>query len=107
MLRARSLLKLSFVTLMVGAGLGSAGCGGVWYTARINTVEGKVEQAKEVGAEQYAPYEYYSAKERVLKAREEASRADYGDAVDLLDEAETFAEKAIQQARAVRKGAGR
>jgi len=100
--------KLLCTPLLAGwLALGSAGCGGVWYPARINTVEGKVEQAKEVGAEQYAPYEYYSAKERVLKAREEASRADYGDAIDLLEEAESFAEKAIAQARAVRKGAGR
>lgn len=85
----------------------AVGCGGVWYTARINGVEGKVEQAKEIGAESTAPYEYYSAKERVLKAREEASHADYQDAVNLLDEAEEFADKAIQQASAVRKGAGR
>ncbi len=76
------------------------------YTARINSVEGKVEHAKEVQAEQYAPYFYYSAKERVLKAREEAARADYGDALDLLDEAENDALKAIEQAEAVRKGAG-
>lgn len=110
MLRFQKLLCAPLLAgwLAVGSlGAGSVGCGGVWYTARINAVEGKVEQAKEVGAEQYAPYEYYSAKERVLKAREEASRADYGDAIDLLEEAESFAEKAIAQARAVRKGAGR
>ena len=50
------------------------GCGGVWYTARINSVEGKVEQAKELGAETTAPYQYYSARERVEKAKEEALR---------------------------------
>jgi hypothetical protein len=84
----------------------ASGCGGVAYTARINSVEGKVEHAKEVQAEAYAPYYYYSAKERVMKAREEASRADYSDALDLLDEAEEDADKAITQAEAVRKGAG-
>jgi hypothetical protein len=103
LLRA-SVLRWAFVAF---AAVPSVGCGGVWYTARINSVEGKVEQAKEVGAEQSSPYEYYSAKERVLKAREEAARADYSDAIDLLDEAEEFADKAIQQAAAVRKGAGR
>jgi hypothetical protein len=85
----------------------TVGCGGVWYTARINTVESKVEQAKEVGAEASAPYEYHSAKERVEKAKEEAARADYSDAIQLLDEAEGFADRAIKQANAVRKGAGR
>lgn len=89
------------------ASLGSTGCGGVWYTARINSVESKVEEAKEVGAETASPYEYYSARERVEKAKEEASKASYSDAINLLDEAEEYADKAIQQAAAVRKGAGR
>ena len=89
------------------AALSSVGCGGVWYSARANTVAGKVEQAKEVGAESNSPYEYFSAKERLNKAMEEASRANYSDAIDLLDESEEYADKAIQQATAVRKGAGR
>ena len=84
-----------------------AGCGGVAYSVRINSVEAKVEKAKELGAEANSPYEFYSAKERVDKAREEAARADYGDALDLIDEAETFADQAINQSSAVRKGAGR
>lgn len=84
-----------------------AGCGGVAYSVRINSVEAKVEKAKELGAEANSPYEYYSAKERVDKAREEAARAEYGDALDLIDEAETFVDKAINQSSAVRKGAGR
>jgi hypothetical protein len=99
----RLLGSLAFALLV----LETAGCGGVWYSARANTVAGKVEQAKEVGAETSSPYEYYSAKERMTKAMEEASRADYSDAINLLDEAEEFADKAIQQATAVRKGAGR
>jgi hypothetical protein len=93
--------------LFVFAAATSAGCGGVAYSVRINSVEAKVEKAKELGAEENAPYEYYSAKERVEKAREEAARADYGDALDLIDEAETFADHAIKQSSAVRKGAGR
>ncbi len=103
-------MRLSLRTLgfcCVALALGSAGCGGVWYSARVNTVAGKVEQAKEVGAESASPYEYYSAKERLQKAMEEASKADYGDAVELLDEAEEYADKAVQQSTAVRKGAGR
>jgi hypothetical protein len=84
-----------------------SGCGGVLYTAKVNGVEAKVERAKEMGAEGLSPYEYYSARERVQKAKEEASRADYQDAVDLLDEAEKFVDQALAQAGAVRRGAGR
>jgi len=43
----------------------------------------------------------------VEKASQEAARADYDDALDLLDEAEADADQAVQQAEAVRKGAGR
>jgi hypothetical protein len=93
---------LSIAALSLGSG-----CGGVAYSVRINSVEAKVEKAKELGAEQSAPYQFYSAKERVDKAREEAGRADYGDSLDLLDEAEKYADEAINQASAVRKGAGR
>ena len=108
MLRASrlTLSALSATAVIALSGGASLGCGGVMYTARINSVEGKVEAAKEVQAEQFAPYYYYSAKERVQKAKEEAARADYGDALDLLDEAENDALKAIEQAEAVRKGAG-
>jgi hypothetical protein len=100
MLRAHTLAVVAVVTC-------SAGCGGIAYTARANSVAGKVEAAKEVQAEQYAPYYYYAAKERVEKASQEAARADYDDALDLLDEAEADADQAVQQAEAVRKGAGR
>ncbi len=104
MIDARSFLRW---IVICGVALSVAGCGGVLYTAKVNGVEAKVENAKELGAETSAPYEYYSARERVQKAKEEASRADYQDAIDLLDEAETFADKAVTQAGAVRRGAGR
>ncbi len=96
--------RLIACVLLVGT---QAGCGGVLYSARVGAVESRIEAAKEVGAESTAPYEYYSAKERWTKATEEAGRADYGDALDLLDEAEKFANDAVNHAGAVRKGAGR
>jgi hypothetical protein len=95
------------LTLVLGLSTSGLGCGGVLYSARANSVSSKIESAKEMNAETLSPYEYYSAKEHAEKAAEEASRADYGDALELLDEAEAFADKAIQQAGAVRKGAGR
>ena len=101
------ILEASVLVVSLSMLASGVGCGGVIYSARANSVGAKVETAKEMGAETLAPYQYYSARERAEKAAEEASRADYGDALDLLDEAETFADKAIEQAGAVKKGAGR
>lgn len=83
------------------------GCGGVVYAAQAGGAAAKLEQAKEVGAEQRAPYEYYFAREHMLKAQEEASQGDYGDAVDLAEIAEEYADKAIRLAREAHRGAGR
>jgi len=90
--------------LMLGA---LSGCGGVFYSASSLSAESKLEQAQALGAEKYAPYEYYYAKEHLTKAKEEASAADYGDAIDLADEAEKYAEKAIDLSKNAHKGAGR
>lgn len=106
MLRASAVAVVAVVSLAALC-MSTEGCGGIAYTARANSVAGRVEAAREVQAEQYAPYYYYSATERVKKAQEEAARADYDDALDLLDEAEADADQAVQQAEAVRKGAGR
>jgi hypothetical protein len=105
--RSRILKASVFVVSLSMCASSALGCGGVIYSARANSVAAKVESAKEMGAETLAPYQYYSAREHAEKAAEEASRADYGDALDLLDEAEAFADKAIEQAGAVKKGAGR
>ena len=106
-MRTSLIRMISCVVALAGATSVVGGCGGVLYSAKINGVEAKVERAKEMGAESTAPYEYYSARERVQKAKEEASRADYQDAVDLLDEAEKFVDQALTQAGAVARGAAR
>lgn len=85
----------------------STGCGGTLYAVSASSASSKVEEAKAVGAEQLAPYEYYLAVEHLKKASEEASQADYGDAEELASEAEKFADKAIRLARDAHKGAGR
>jgi hypothetical protein len=58
-------------------------------------------------AEKYAPYEYFYAKEHLDKASEEARTADYGDAINLADVADEYADKAIELARGAHEGAGR
>ncbi len=85
----------------------TGGCGGVLYAAQAGGAAAKLEQAKEVGAEERAPYEYYVAQEHMTKAQEEASQGDYGDASDLAEIAEEYADKAIRLAREAHRGAGR
>lgn len=98
-LLARSLTLLIALTLV--------GCGNAIYAIEANSAASKLEEAHELGAEQYATYEYYMAKEHLEKARTEAAEADYGDAIDLSSDAEKYADKAITLARAAHRGAGR
>jgi hypothetical protein len=83
------------------------GCGNTWYAVRANAASGKLEQARELGAEQSAPYEYFYAKEHLQKAQTEAAEADYSDAVDLAGASEEYADKAIRRAQEARSGAAR
>ena len=89
------------------AGVAAAGCGNTIYAVQVNAASNKVEEAHELGAEQYAPYEYYYAKEHLEKAQTEAAEADYSDAVDLAEASEEYADKAIRLAREAHRGAGR
>jgi Domain of unknown function (DUF4398) len=88
-------------SLIVGA-LGAAwagvlsGCGGVQYTIEVNSAASRVEEARALGADQLAPYEYYFAKEHLQQAQIEASEASYSDAVNLAEEAEDHANTAIE-----------
>ena len=83
------------------------GCGNALYAVQANAASGKLEEARELGAEQSAPYEYFYAKEHLHKAQTEAAEADYSDAVDLAETSEEYADKAIQRAREARSGAVR
>jgi hypothetical protein len=87
--------------------LGTVGCGNTLYAIQVNSASGKLAEARELGAEKYAPYEYYFASEHLDKAQHEASEADYSDAINLAEVAEEYADKAIQLARDAHRGAGR
>ena len=78
------------------AGLPCSGCGGVNYAIAVNAASSRVEEARAVGAEQLAPYEYYYAREHLEQAQIEASEASYSDAVNLAEEAEDHANTAIE-----------
>lgn len=85
----------------------STGCGGTIYAITATSASSKLETAAALGAERYAPYEYYLAREHLNKAAEEAAAADYGDAIDFADVAAENADKAITLARDAHQGAGR
>ena len=86
---------------------GTTGCGGFFYAITASSASSKLKEAHALGAEKYAPYEYYYAYEHLWKAMEEASSADYGDAIDFADEANTFAAKAITLSKQAHEGSGR
>lgn len=87
--------------------LQTTGCGNTIYAFKAGAAANRVSEAKEIGAEQLAPFEYYYAKEHLEKAMEEASQADYSDAINFADESEEYAEKAIKLSKEAHRGAGR
>jgi hypothetical protein len=88
----------SLVLGAVGAGCVAVmtACGGAQYTVEVNSAASRVEEAKALGADQLAPYEYYYAKEHLQQAQVEAAEASYSDATNLAEEAEAHAQTAIE-----------
>jgi hypothetical protein len=99
------------VSLLAGAILASsfvlAGCGNAVFAIRASAASRNLAQAREMGAETLAPYEFYYAEEHLKKAQMEASEADYGDARLLARESNEYSLKAIRIAREAHRGAGR
>ena len=93
----RTLLAAAAVALLL------SGCGGVHYAIAVNSASSRVEEARAVGAEQLAPYEYYYAKEHLEQAQVEAAEASYSDAANLAETAEEYASKAIELAQSARR----
>ena len=86
--------------------MASSGCGLV-YAVKASGASSSLEEAKTLGAEELAEYEYFYAKEMLQKASEEAAEASYGDAIKFADVADEYAEKAIELSRDAHRGAGR
>lgn len=82
------------------------GCGGVYYAVSVNAAQARVEQAREMGAEAAAPYEYYYAREHLHEAQVHAAQASYGDAATYAETAETYAQKAIDLIQSAKRGEG-
>jgi hypothetical protein len=80
------------------------GCGGVYYAVSVNAAQARLEQAREMGAESSAPYEYYYAREHLREAQVHATEASYGDAAAFAETAETYAQKAIDLIQTAKRG---
>ena len=93
---------LIFVVLAGLAGA-VAGCGSVYYTVSVNAATSRLEQARQMGAEAQAPYEYYFAREHLRQAQVEAAEASYSDAASYAETAELYAQKAIDTVNAAKR----
>jgi hypothetical protein len=89
--------------LLVLCALAVSGCGGVHYAIAVNSAASRLEEARAVGAEQLAPYEYYYAQEHLEQAQVEAAEASYSDAANLAETAEEYARKAVELAQSARR----
>ena len=81
-------------------------CGPTHFSIHSVSASRHVEQARHMGAETLAPYEFRMAVSHLDKAREEAGKAEYHDAVKLARIANEQAQKAVVVARE-RKGSQR
>jgi hypothetical protein len=91
----------------VAVALMVAGCGHGLFAIQARSAESKLAEARALQAPDLAPYEYYYAEVHLEQARQEAAEADYGDAIELAETSEEYAEKAIELSRKARQGAGR
>lgn len=82
-----------------------AGCGHAVFAMEIRSASMRLAEAREVGAPELAPYEYYYAEAHLEKAKQEAAEADYGDAIELASTSTEYAEKAIELSETAREGA--
>lgn len=101
-----SVSRLTWLVLSVCA-LNLTGCGAAAYSYHVVRAARSVEQAKQVGAEQLAPYEMTLAQAYLGKAREESAEASYQDAVHYAKLSRSIADRATERSRVNSKGRGR
>lgn len=75
------------------------GCGGVYYGLEATGASSRIEEARTLGAESLAPYEYYYAKAHMEQAQVEASQGHYSDAALYAETAGDYAAEAIDICR--------
>jgi hypothetical protein len=97
----RALLFAALLLLLSAAP--ALGCGGVYYSVSMNAASLRLEQARAMGAESQAPFEYYYAREHLRQAQVEATEASYSDAASYAETAELYAQKAIDTMQAAKR----
>lgn len=86
------------VAVLTAATLAVSGCGPIKSTQRIGQAEVALERARVVEAYRKAPYEFFSARYYVHKAKEEWGYSDFEASFDYADDAKDDAEAAIRKA---------
>lgn len=81
------------------------GCGSTLYSIHASTAQQRLAEAKELGAEDLAPYEFHAAHAHLEKAETEAAEADFGDAITLAEQSAEYSARAIELSRVARRGA--
>lgn len=94
--------KAAFFVVSVVLALSGSGCGSVNYAVVVTGATGRLDEARALGAEQIAPYEYYYAKAHLEQAQVEAADASYSDATRFAETADEYAAKAIAAVKAKR-----
>jgi hypothetical protein len=105
--RSTIVSRTSLVHTVVVLALVAAGCGPVGYTAVLLDATQAVEEARQEGAGETAPYEYYFATAHLEKAREEAGRAEYQHAMEQAGTAQEYGVRARDLARRRNRERGR
>lgn len=77
----------------------TTGCGPIKSTQRIGQASVAVERARVVEAYRNAPYEYFSARYYLHKAREEWGYSEFEASFDYADEAREAAEAALRKTK--------
>lgn len=83
----------------------ASGCGAASYSYYSVRAARSLEQAKQIDAQQQAPYEHTMAEAYLRKAREASSEAQYQDAIHFAQWSERMSDRALEIARERRKGA--
>lgn len=93
------LVRATACLLLLVFAAGSVACGPVQSTSRISEAEVAMERARVAEGDRFAPYEYYSARFYLYKAKEEWGYSDFEASYDYATEAKRAAEAAILKAK--------
>lgn len=95
-------MKIRRIVLVVLMSLAMAMIGGCAASGKVEMAGSSFKQARELGAEQKAPYEYYAAEAYLEMAEHEITEGDGKQAGVFAEQARQFAEQAISKSGGVK-----